>query len=287
MKLKELMAKEELIVVPGCYDVLSAEIAAQLGFSMVYASGLGNEASDLGYPDLGLTTSVEMARKAGNVARAVNVPVITDMDTGFGGAINVVRTVELFEASGAQAVHMEDQTFPKRCGVIAGKKVIPLEDYLKKLDIALKTKKSKDFYVVARTDCKASLGFDEVLRRLHAFVEHGAEMVMVGDLFTLDEYKRIGKEIKVPVVATASDEDHFGIQPDISFDEWKRAGIKIVLYWHLPLLSAMKAVRKTLSMLKAGDGKVAPLNDQMLTYTQYGEVVGLEKWLQINDQYGP
>jgi 2-methylisocitrate lyase-like PEP mutase family enzyme len=285
MLFRELIETQDIIIAPGAYDVVSAQIIEKAGFPVAYITGLGNEASDLGYPDLGLTTSTELIRRAGNVVQSVSVPVVCDADTGFGGALNIHRTVRMFESAGVSGVHIEDQTFPKRCGVLAGKKVIPAEDFARRVRAAVDARESKDFVIIARTDAKASLGIVEVIRRLDMYLDNGADMAMLGDFYSLDEYKRIVTEVKAPVVACASCQAHFSFQPDFSVDEWKKAGVKMVLYWHLPLFAAMKAVTKVVNMLK-DSGTTQQMSEELVTYEEYEEVVKLSRWLNIDEKYG-
>ncbi len=285
MLFRELIETQDIIIAPGAYDVVSAQIIEKAGFPIAYITGLGNEASDLGCPDLGLTTSTELIRRAGNVVRSVSVPVVCDADTGFGGGLNVYRTVRMFESTGVSGVHIEDQTFPKRCGVLAGKKVIPAEDFARRVRAAVDARESKDFVIIARTDAKASLGIEEAIRRLNMYVENGADMAMMGDFYSLDEYKRIVTEVKAPIVACASCHAHFSLQPDFSVDEWRKAGVKMVLYWHLPLFAAMKAVTKVVNMLK-DSGTTRQMSEELVTYEEYEEVVKLSKWLSIDEKYG-
>ena len=137
MLFRELLETQDIIVAPGAYDVVSAQIIERAGFPVAYLSGLGNEASDLGCPDLGLTSSTEIIRRAANMAQAVSVPVLCDADTGFGGVMNLHRTIRMFEIAGLSGVHIEDQTFPKRCGVLAGKQVIAAEEFAEKVRVAV------------------------------------------------------------------------------------------------------------------------------------------------------
>jgi 2,3-dimethylmalate lyase len=284
MSFRDTLKRESIIIAPAAYDVVSAQIIEKAGFPVCYISGLGNEASDLGCPDLGLTNSVEIIRRAANIAQVVDVPVVCDADTGFGGVTNLVRTVKMFEAAGVGGIHLEDQTFPKRCGVLAGKKVIAAEAFVKKIRAAVAARSSPEFVIIARTDAKA-LGIGEVIRRLTLSVEQGADMGMLGDFYSFDEYRRIAAEVKAPIVACAADEDHFSLQPNFSVEEWKKTGVKMVLYWHLPLFAAMKAVEKAVTTLKA-TGSTDALKDDIVRYRDYEEVVKLAKWLAIDEEYG-
>ena len=284
MSFRDVLKKKSIIIAPGAYDVVSAQIIEKAGFPVCYITGLGNEASDLGCPDLGLTNSVEIIRKAANIAQVVDVPVVCDADTGFGGVTNLVRTVKMFEAAGVGAIHIEDQTFPKRCGLLAGKKVITAEAFAKKIQAAIAARHSEEFVIIARTDAKA-LGIDEVIRRLNLYVDSGADMGMLGDGYTFDEYTRIAKEVKAPIVACSADEDHFSFQPNFSVDEWKKTGVKMVVYWHLPLFAAMKAVEKAVNILKT-TGSTNALKKDIFRYREYQKVVKLTKWLEIDEKYG-
>lgn len=283
MLFRELIQSQDIILAPGAYDVVSAQLIEKAGFPVAYVSGLGNEASDLGCPDVGLTTCTEIVSRAGNVFQAVSVPVVCDADTGFGGPLNVYRTIRMFESAGVSGVHIEDQRFPKRCGLLSGKQVVPAEQFASRVRTAVDARRSEDFVVIARTDAKASLGMDEVIRRANLYVEHGADMAMFGDSYTLDEYKRIVREVKAPIVACASPPSHFSVQPDFSVDEWKSAGVKMVVYWHLPLFAAMKAVAKAVQTLQ-DTGTTQQMGEEVFTYDDYAEVVKLSKWLNIDEK---
>ncbi|MDR3557184.1 MAG: oxaloacetate decarboxylase [Syntrophobacteraceae bacterium] len=279
MKFRQLLDKEEIIIAPAAYDVVSAQIIEKAGFPLAYLSGLGNEASDLGCPDLGLITVTELVRKAGNIVEALKVPVVCDADTGFGGHVNICRTVRLFETVGVSAIHMEDQTFPKRCGAIRGKRMIGAEEFAKRIRTAADARKNEDLAIIARTDSKGDGGIDEVIRRLNLYLENGADMVMTGDLYTFDQYVRLVREVNGPLVACAADPSRFHIQPDFGLEEWKKTGVKMVIYWYLPLFAAMKAVQRAVSSLKQ-TGSVRQIVEDLFTYKEYGETVDLDKWLK-------
>ena len=149
MKIRDVFDNHMLVIAPGAYDTISARIIEKAGFPIVYITGLGNEASDLGYPDLGLTTSTELIRRASNITQCVQVPVVCDADTGFGGTLNLHRTIRMFEAIGVGAIHIEDQTFPKRCGILAGKNVISADDFAKKIRAAVDTRRNQNFLIIA------------------------------------------------------------------------------------------------------------------------------------------
>ncbi len=284
MSLKEILAREELVLLPGAYDVVSAQIVERAGYPITYLTGLGHEASDLGCPDLGLTTAADIVRRAAHVVQAVRTPVICDADTGFGGATNLWRTVRLFEAAGVGAIHIEDQTFPKRCGVLSGKTVISREAFARKIRAAVAARKSQEFLVIARTDAKA-LGIAEVIRRLECYLDNGADLGMLGDFYTLDEYREITRAVRAPIVACAADRDHVGVQPNFSLEEWKAAGIRVVVYWHLLLFAAMKAVERAATRLKA-QGTTAGIETDLCSYAEYEQIVRLPEWLQVDRLFG-
>ncbi len=285
MNMRDVLENHELIIAPGAYDTISARIIEKAGFPIAYLTGLANEASDLGYPDLGFTTSTELVRRASNIAQCVQVPVVCDADTGFGSALNLHRTVRMFEAAGVSAIHIEDQTFPKRCGILAGKDVISADAFAKKIRAAVDSRRSQDFLIIARTDAKPSSGLQDVIRRLNLYVEHGADMGMLGDFYSLDEYQRIVREVQAPIIALASCHDKFSIQPDISVDDWKKIGVKMVVYWHLPLFAAMKAVTGVVESLKRS-GTTSQLKESVFTYSEYEEVVNLSEWLEFDKKFG-
>jgi 2-methylisocitrate lyase-like PEP mutase family enzyme len=284
MTLREIIEKETIIIAPCAYDVVTAQIVEQAGYPVCWVTGFGNEASDLGYPDLSLTNSVEMIRRAANIAQVVNVPIICDADTGFGGVINLYRTVKMFETVGVSGIHIEDQTFPKRCGFLAGKNVISSEKFVKKIQAAISARKSREFLIFARTDAKA-LGVDEVIRRLNLYIENGADVAMLGDLYTFDEFKRIAREVKGPIAACAADEDNFSSQPNFSVDEWRETGVKFAVYWHLLLFTAMKAVERAVKILKVS-GTTDSLGKEIFSYKEYEKIVNLSNWLEIDKKYG-
>jgi len=281
MSLKKIINEKSVIMGPGAYDAVSAQIIEREGFDIVYISGLANEASELGKPDFGFTTATEIVRRAANIVEAVNVPVICDADTGFGGSLNVWRTVREFERAGVSAIHIEDQAFPKRCGALPGKRVLPAEDFVKKIRVALDARKNSDFLIIARTDAKVQGGVKEVIRRANLYKEEGADMIMLGDCYTLKEYALITKEVNAPIVAGES--AFPPVQPHFNIQQWEEVGIKIVFYWSLPLFAAMKAVTEAVRLLKT-KGEIEEIKHRIFTYDEYGEIVKLPQWMKMSDE---
>lgn len=278
----QLMECPGTLQLPGAYDALSARLIEAADFPAVYFTGLGNEASDLGFPDLGLTTATEMARRAGNLVQCTKLPVISDADTGFGGLVNVTRTVRLFEQAGVAAIHLEDQTFPKRCGLLEGKDVVAPEAFEQVLDAALAARRTEDFAIIARTDAKAQAGVDGVIDRLRRYAARGVGAVMLGDFYTLPEYERIANAVPVPLIACAADPGNVHRQPDFTREQWETCGVKIVIYWHLPLFAALGAVREAVTALRR-DGSTAG-STQVPGYEAYAEATDLDGWLRITGE---
>lgn len=283
MSLRSLLEGPHTLAAPGAYDAYSARIIAEAGFPLAYLSGLANEASDLGYPDLGFTTASELVRRASNLVRVLDVPLVCDADTGFGGTANVIRTVREFEAAGVSAIHLEDQVFPKRCGVLEGKAVVPLDAFAETISSAAAARASNDFLIIARTDAKSTDGVDGAIRRLKAYAEAGADAVMTGDFYSAEEYRKITRNSDVPLFACAADPAHFHLQPNFSLSQWQALGVKVAVYWYLPLFAASAAVRGAVTSLR--DLGTATLGKTPVdSYHEYAGIVELCHWLDATDR---
>jgi 2,3-dimethylmalate lyase len=198
-RLRELLSQNKMTVAPFVFDCLQAKLAEQAGFEAVYMTGFGTSAAR-GFPDLGLMTMTEMVANVRAIANAVKVPVIADADTGYGNAMNVWRTVREYEDAGAAAMHIEDQVFPKRCGFLAGKQVIPMEEMLPKVRAACDARRDRNLVIIARTDALAVNGWDDVNRRCRAYREAGADMVFVDGIRTRDDLMNCAKLTDIPVL---------------------------------------------------------------------------------------
>ena len=185
-RFRELLQRDGMVVAPGAYDCITAKLIAQAGFDAVYMTGAGTAAT-LGYPDFGLVTMSEMVANAGRIAAAVDLPVIADADTGYGNELNVIRTVREYERAGVAGIHIEDQGFPKKCGHLDDKQIIPREDWLAKIRAAAASRHDRDFLIIARTDARAVAGFDEAVARANAALAAGAEMAFVEAPQTLED----------------------------------------------------------------------------------------------------
>ena len=224
-RLRELLRAGGLVAAPGAYDCITARLVEQAGFSAVYMTGAGTAAT-LGYPDYGLVTMSEMADNAGRLAAAVRIPVIADADTGYGNELNVVRTVREFEQRGVAGIHIEDQGFPKKCGHLENKVVIPLEEYAAKIRAAAAAKRDPDFLIIARTDARAVLGFEEAIRRAKAALEAGADMAFVEAPQTREEVAAVPRLVHGPCLLNVV---WRGKTPDIPLDEAQAIGYKLAI----------------------------------------------------------
>jgi 2-methylisocitrate lyase-like PEP mutase family enzyme len=283
-RIGKLLNENEIVFSMSCYDALSARIVERAGFPICSISGLASEASERGVPDLGMGSSAEFARRAANVRASINIPLICDVDTGFGGPLNVVRTTQSMEAAGVDAIHIEDQRFPKRCGVLAGKSVIDLAAAARRVRAAADARSGKDMLIIARTDA-GGLGVDEVVRRLNAYADNGAEMGMLGDYYSADDYRRITSGVHIPVLTCAVDASNAHKQPYLTADEWKRTGIRVVMYWHVALFAAIRAVGAVAAQLKAETSN-ANAEASIANYAEYANLVGLNDWMSVDQDYG-
>jgi 2-methylisocitrate lyase-like PEP mutase family enzyme len=193
-RLRELLKGPEMVVAPFVYDCLQAKIAEHTGFAAAYMTGFGTAAAR-GFPDLGLLTMTEMVQNVRAIAHAVHIPVICDADTGYGNPINVWRTVREYEEAGAAALHIEDQVWPKKCGFLSGKQVIPMEDMVPKVRAACDARRDRNFVIIARTDALAVNGWEDVIRRCRAYREAGADLVFVDGIRTLDDLKNYASRL--------------------------------------------------------------------------------------------
>src|SRR3954466_1990758 len=224
-KLRAMLKQDGMIVAPGAYDCITARTIAQAGFSAVYMTGAGTAAT-LGFPDYGLVTMSEMADNAGRIAGAVDVPVIADADTGYGNELNATRTIREYEKRGVAGLHIEDQGFPKKCGHLDNKVIVPLDEYLAKVRAAVAARTNPDFVIIARTDSRAVLRLEEAIRRANAALEAGADMAFVEAPQTMEEVAAVPKLVKGPCLFNNVWK---GKSPDVAFDEARRMGYRLVI----------------------------------------------------------
>jgi 2-methylisocitrate lyase-like PEP mutase family enzyme len=254
-RLRALIARGPTLYVPGCYNAMSARVLEAAGFEAIYMTGYGTSLSLTGLPDVGLTTGTEMAMNARYIANAVRVPLIADADTGFGNAINAIRTVREYIGAGVAGLHMEDQVSPKRCGHVAGRLVIPLEEAVGKIRAAVDARDAldPDFVIVARTDARGASGgsLDEAIRRANAYLAAGADLAFVEGPTSREEVERICREVKGPVFYNMT-----GVSPRYTMDEMRALGIALCISPNAMLRSALAAMHDLAAAMKS-EGPVA------------------------------
>lgn len=261
-----------MVVAPGAFDGLTAMLVAQAGFPAVYMTGAGTSVAH-GYPDFGLLTETEMVANAARMARAVDLPVIADADTGYGNELNVVRTVRDYERAGVAAIHIEDQVSPKRCGHLDDKEVVPAEDFIAKIRAAVAARRSPDFAIIARTDSRAVLGFEEAVRRVNLALEAGADMAFVEAPQTLEEVRAVPRQVAGPCLLNVV---WGGKTPLVDFREAEAMGFRLAIVPGLLLKQVIAACDAALEELKRTRNHPTPPN--RMTVRQAFDRVGAREW---------
>lgn len=272
--IRGLLAQHEILVCPGVPNPLFARLAVEAGFPAVYTTGAGIANMALGLPDIGLATMSELLEVNRNVVRSVDVPVIADIDTGYGGVVNVRRTIEEFEHAGVAAVQIEDQVNPKRCGHFAGKSVVPLGVMVERVVAAVETRRSDHLWIIARTDARQVEGLASAIARSQAYLAAGADAIFIEAPQTMDELRAIPSEIEAPLVVNMVEG---GSTPIVRADELAAMGYRVVLFANALSRLASAAVIRGLETLKA-HGTTTPIVDQMLGWERRQAIVGLSAW---------
>lgn len=279
--LKELVARRQAVTVPGAANAMFARVIEDLGFEAAYITGAGVANMALGVPDIGLTTVTELAATTSAIADAVSLPIIVDADTGFGNAVNMVRTVRLLERAGVAGIQIEDQVFPKKCGHFTGKEVIPADEMIQKIKAAVDARLDRDLQIIARTDARAVEGLDRAIERAQAFVEAGADLTFVEAPVSPEELARITREIPVPQVANIV---FGGKTPDPGRERLAEMGFSIVLYANAVLQAALKASYEVLSALKK-EGSLASVADRLASFEERQRAVAKHEWDALESRY--
>jgi methylisocitrate lyase len=280
-KLRELLARKGLLLAPGAFDGLSARLVEEAGFEAVYLSG-GSVARSTGVPDLGLMTMSEVIDRARQVVSAAQIPVIADADTGYGNAINAVRTVREFERAGVAAIHIEDQVTPKRCGHLEGKEVISLEEMVGKLRAALEARTDNDFAIIARTDARAVHGLDDAIQRGKAFARLGADVVFIEAPESEKELETIARSIReVPLMVNMF---KGGKTPLLPASRLGEMGYRIAIFPSDTQRAAIYAMKEALAVLKR-DGSTAAIDNRLTTFKERDRIVGLGEWEKLEERY--
>jgi 2,3-dimethylmalate lyase len=272
-KLKAALGKPGLITAPGVYDMISAKIADALGFEALYMTGYGVVASHLGLPDAGLASYMEIVERVAQICQGTATPVICDADTGFGGLLNVERTVKGYEAAGAAAIQIEDQTFPKRCGHTPGRRVVPVETMVRKIEVAVASRSSRDFLIVARTDARTSYGLEEALRRGEAYAKAGADILFIESPESEEEMALIGRHFDVPLLANMADGGRTPILPKARLEA---LGYKIAIFPATGFLAAAKALERVYGVLKER-GSSDTLAPELYSFAKFTRMIGFER----------
>jgi 2-methylisocitrate lyase-like PEP mutase family enzyme len=281
-QLAQRLKEPGLVVAPGVFELISAKIADRMGFDCLYMTGYGVVASHLGLPDAGLATYSDMVGRVAQIARMTRTPFIADGDTGYGGLLNVQHAVQGYEAAGACGIQLEDQEFPKKCGHMLGRRVIAAEEMAAKVRVAVDSRASRDFLVIARTDARTTLGLDEALRRAERYLKAGADVLFVESPESVDEMRAIGERFRgVPLLANMVEG---GRTPLLSKIELEQTGYKIAIFPALGFLAAGAALENAFKQLKSegsSSGMATPLYD----FKRFSELMGFERIAEFDRRY--
>ena len=282
-RLRELLAGGQLVPAPGVYDAMSARLVEAAGFPAVYMSGFGVTASLLGRPDIGLLGMSEMAQAARRIVSAVDVPVIADADTGYGNAINVIRTVQEYEAAGVAAMHIEDQVTPKRCGHMTGKQVVPAEVMIDKVTAAVAARQDPDLVLIARTDAAAVEGIDAAIDRALRYREAGADMLFLDALSSQEDIEKAATALAAEQVLFSWGEG--GLTPPTTLDQLRGWGFSVVIFPVAALLASVSATRSLLAQIGA-DGTPIRAMEGLPNLKDFFGLIGLDEVDEMGKRFG-
>ena len=280
-RLHELVERKQGLVVPGAYDCVSARLVERAGFQAVYMTGYGTSASRLGLPDLGFAGLCEMADHARNMAGAVGIPLIADADTGYGNALNVRRTVRMYEAAGVAALHLEDQMLPKRCGHLSGKQVVPLEEFAQKIRAAVEARTDPDLLIIARTDAIAVTGFDDALHRGEAAVKAGADILFVEAPTSEQQIETVARTFDTPLLFNYAPG---GRSPLLPFKRLRELEYAVILLPVDTLFVAVKAIQGFLAGVREKDD-VLTFADHYIPFAEFNDLIGVTEQMALGERY--
>lgn len=278
--LREMLAERKFVTAPGIQDMISAVIAGQFDFEVVYGSGYWLTASAHGLPDAGIASVTQMTDRMATLVASSKAAVIADADTGFGGLLNVHHTVRGYEKAGVTAIQIEDQEFPKKCGHTPFKRVIQAEEMARKIQVAVDAKSSEDFLIIARTDARQSEGYDGVMRRLEAYAKAGADVLFPEALTSEEEVRAITGAFDQPMLANMA---HGGLTPIVSPADLQALGYAIGIYPAMASLAAAGAMEEAFRRLRAGD---APRNDELFDFKRFCSLIGFEDVWAFEKRWG-
>lgn len=280
-KLRTLIEQGAIVMAPGAPDALTARLVEKAGFPAVYMTGFGATATRLGMPDVGLLTQTEMSEHARNMTRATTLPVIADADTGYGGLSNIDRTVREYIQAGVAAIHLEDQVTPKRCGQMAGIKLVDAQENVLRLKCACEARGSDDLLIIGRTDALPASGIEEAVRRAHLYQDAGVDLVFVDGIKTIAEVEAVAKSVSGPKIVSLVD----GTEAEaLSASDLQEMGFSIVLYAVSTLFAATKAIENTLANLQAT--KAIQKGPDRHSYAEFTEIVDLNSHHKRDDKFG-
>lgn len=280
-QLKNLMARRAAVTLPGAANAMFARVIEDLGFDAIYVTGAGVANMSLGVPDIGLTTLTEVAETVTAISDTVSLPLLVDADTGFGNAVNMVRTVRTLERAGAAGLQIEDQVFPKKCGHFNGKDVIPLDEMVQKIKAAVDARKDQNLQIVARTDAAAVEGLDRAIERAQAFIEAGADATFVEAPTSAEQLSRIPSSLAVPQIANIV---FGGKTPDPGREKLAEMGFSLVLYANAALQAALRASYEVLGALKQ-DGTLTAVADRLASFEERQRAVAKDRWDALEARY--
>ena len=284
-KFRQMLTNKEVVVAPGVYDCVSAKIAERIGFPAVYMGGWVTNSSIYGKPDVGLVSGTEMISHARNITASVNVPVLADADTGYGNPINVRRTVQEYERAGVAGIHIEDQAFPKKCGNMPGRHVIPVQEMVAKIKAAVDARVNENFVIVARSDAYLEHDVDELIERGHAFVEAGADslfLLLYSSKNLHEEMKKIGRTFDVPLLFTLT---HYGAVAYMSIPEVVEMGYRLLISpWGVQAAAAYAAMEFMKELKEKGTFK--GFANRMIPFDEFTDILGLPEIEAMESKYG-
>ena len=280
-RLRQRLGQPEILPAPGVADAFMAKLVERAGFEAVYMTGAGVSHSTLGMPDVGLLSFSEMLTRAGQIAEAVDIPLVADADTGYGNALNVQRTVKEYQKAGVAGMHIEDQTFPKRCGHFGGKTVIPTGEMVGKVKAALDARTDPDFVIIARTDARTARSMEEAVERAQAYAEAGADMIFVESPLSVEELQQAATCVDVPTMANMVEGGRTPLQTTAQLQE---LGFSFVIYPGMIMRTAAFAIAEVLSQLRQ-TGDASEFGDRAYDFTEINEIVGLPEVNERSERY--
>lgn len=280
-RVHQVLAQHPTLIFPGVYDALGAKLVEQTGFPLTFISGYSVAASQLGLPDFGYLTQTEMVAVAKRVCGSVSIPVIIDADTGYGNALNVIRTVNELIDVGAAGVFLEDQVWPKRCGHMKGKRVIPVDEHVQKLRAAADAARGHDFFIVARTDARQVCGLADAIERCRRYKEAGADALFVEAPNSREELSQISRELPPPLVANMLEG---GVTPLLTKDELHELGFQLIVSPLSALYASAKAMQEMFQLIRTA-GTTRSALDRLLPFEQFHTILSLDQHYSLDERY--